>query len=64
VTSEAEAEAESQARADAEEALTEQRYERLQALLDAFEEPIRRAEAMLRLEAWLTLHPPQPDSRE
>jgi hypothetical protein len=49
---------ESQALADAEEALTEKRYERLQALLDAFEDPIRRADAMSRLEAWLILHPP------
>jgi hypothetical protein len=48
----------SQARADAEEALTQKRYERLQALLDTFEEPIRRADAMSRLEAWLILHPP------
>ena len=47
-----------QARADAEEALTQKRYERLQALLDTFEEPIRRADAMSRLEAWLILHPP------
>jgi hypothetical protein len=54
VTSEDEA----QALADAEEALTEKRYERLQALLDTFEEPIRRADAMSRLEAWLILHPP------
>ncbi|HEY7927140.1 MAG: hypothetical protein ACHQ06_06520 [Candidatus Dormibacteria bacterium] len=51
-------EAEAQARADAAEALREKRYERLQALLDTFEEPIRRADAMSRLEAWLTLHPP------
>ncbi len=51
-------EAESQARADAEEALTEERYEKLQALLDCFEEPIRRADAMSRLESWLVLHPP------
>jgi hypothetical protein len=49
---------ESQALADAEEALTQKRYERLQALLDTFEEPIRRADAMSRLEAWLILHPP------
>jgi hypothetical protein len=47
-----------QARADAEEALAQKRYERLQALLDTFEEPIRRADAMSRLEAWLILHPP------
>jgi hypothetical protein len=40
-------EAESHAAADADEALT-----------DTFEEPIRRADAMWRLEAWLTLHPP------
>ena len=51
-------ETDSQAEADAAEALTEQRYQRLQALLDTFEEPIRRADAMSRLEAWLTLHPP------
>jgi hypothetical protein len=51
---------ESQALADAEEALTEKRYERLHALLDAFEDPIRRADAMSRLEAWLILHPPLP----
>jgi hypothetical protein len=51
-------EAESQAAADAEEALAQLRYQRLQALLDTFEEPIRRADAMWRLEAWLTLHPP------
>jgi hypothetical protein len=50
---------ESQAVADAEEALTEKRYKRLQALLDTCEEPIRRADAMSRLEAWLILHPPR-----
>jgi hypothetical protein len=54
VTSEDEA----QALADAEEALAQRRYDRLQALLDTFEEPIRRADAMSRLEAWLTLNPP------
>ena len=53
-------EAEYQARADAAEALAEERYAKLQALLDTLEEPIRRAEAMSRLEAWLTLHPPPP----
>lgn len=60
VTSEDEA----QALADAEEALTQTRYERLQALLDTFEEPIRRADAMSRLEAWLILHPPPTHSGE
>jgi hypothetical protein len=58
VTSEAESQAGSQAAADAAEALTELRYAKLQALLDTFDEPIRRADAMSRLEAWLTLHPP------
>jgi hypothetical protein len=53
-----------QARADAEEALAQKRYERLQALLDTFEEPIRRADAMSRLEAWLILHPPSRLSGE
>ena len=53
-----------QALADAEEALTERRYERLQALLDTFEEPIRRADAMSRLEAWLIIHPPPRPSVE
>ena len=55
---------ECQALADAEEALTQKRYERLQALLDTFEEPIRRADAMSRLEAWLILHPPPTHSGE
>jgi hypothetical protein len=53
VTSEDEA----QALADAEEALTRKRYERLQ-------EPIRRADAMSRLEAWLILHPPPTHTGE
>ncbi|HEX4754725.1 MAG TPA: hypothetical protein VH661_03110 [Candidatus Dormibacteraeota bacterium] len=55
---------EAQALADAEEALTRKRYERLQALLDTFEEPIRRADAMSRLEAWLILHPPPTHTGE
>lgn len=57
-------EADSQAQADAAEALNEARYAKLQALLDTLEEPIRRADAMSRLEAWLTLHPPPSPAAE
>ena len=48
-----------QAKVDAAAALIELRYQRLQALLDTFEEPIRRADAMARLESWLATHPPR-----
>ena len=47
-----------QAAADAAEARTDERYAALQNLMDAFEEPMRRADAMLRLEAWLEQNPP------
>ena len=48
-----------QAKVDAAAALIEQRYQRLQALMDLFEEPIRRADAMARPESWLATHPPR-----
>ncbi|MBV9101260.1 MAG: hypothetical protein JOZ46_06185 [Candidatus Dormibacteraeota bacterium] len=47
-----------QSRADQAEAAAEARYARLQRLMDLLEEPARRADAMLRLEAWLQMHPP------
>ena len=48
-----------QAKVDAAAALIEVRYQRLQALMDTFEEPMRRADAMARLESWLATHPSQ-----
>lgn len=50
--------------ADAAEAETEARYARLQALVDSLHEPIRRAEAAARLEAWLDTHPPPSRSSD
>lgn len=47
-----------QRRADAAEAEADARYARLQRLMDMLEEPARRADALLRLEAWLQMHPP------
>lgn len=44
--------------ADAAEARAAAQYARLQRLMDALEEPIRRADAMARLEAWLRFAPP------
>jgi len=49
-----------QSSADEAEARSDAQYTRLQRLMDAFEEPIRRADALARLEAWLRLHPPSP----
>jgi hypothetical protein len=48
--------------ADAEEARNDAQYERLQRLMDQFVEPIRRAESLARLEAWLRSHPPPASS--
>ena len=47
-----------QSRVDAEEERTVLRYAQLQALLDSLREPIKRADAVARLEAWLNSHPP------
>ena len=50
--------------ADEAAAQAEARYEQMQKLMELFEEPIRqaeaRAEATMRLEAWLATHPPLP----
>ena len=48
--------------ADAEEARNEAQYERLQRLMDQLVEPIRRADGLARLEAWLRLNPPPPST--
>lgn len=51
-----------QSRADAEEARNDAQYERLQRLMDQLVEPIRRADGLARLEAWLRLNPPPSTS--
>ena len=51
---------EAQLRADEASAQAEARYEQMQRLMELFEEPVRRAEAAMRLEAWLATHPPLP----
>ena len=54
-----ESESESQSLADAAERRNTLVYERLQRLMDELQEPIRRAESLARLEAWLRLNPPR-----
>lgn len=48
--------------ADAAEARNDAQYERLQRLMDQLIEPVRRAESLARLEAWLRTHPPPAPS--